>query len=152
MWLLRGRVWPPAESFPVCWEMLLLAVVCLSFFVQIWDFGAPAFLIFFLNTVSFFYLFLTAPDLHCFCKAFLWLRGAGTAPGCSSHAPPFCGSSHRGAQAPGARTQELWPTGLAALCCVESSQTRGRTGVCCSDWQRLAGRLLSTREVLCVFL
>ena len=60
MWLTRERVWPLAKSFPVCWEMFLLAVVCLSFFVQIWDFGAPAFLIFFFfNTVSFFYLFLT---------------------------------------------------------------------------------------------
>lgn len=93
MWLTRGWVWPPAESFPLCWVMFLLAIVCLSFFVQIWDFGAPGFLIcFFFFLIQFLSLFLTALDLHCFCEAFLYLGGAGTALGRSTY-PPFGGFS-----------------------------------------------------------
>ena len=64
-------------------------------------------------------------------------RGAGTALHRGARAFLYRGPSRRGAQAPDAQAQQLWPTGPAAPRHVGSSQTRARTRVPCTSRQTL---------------
>ena len=82
------------------------------------------------------YLFLVALGLRC----------------CEQGALPDCGAwdSHcGGCSCCREHAQQLWCTGLAALQCVESSQTRDQTRVPCTGWQIL--NQWTTREVSRIF-
>lgn len=92
--------------------MFLVALVCLSFFVQIWDFGAPGLFIFFLK-YSFFLLFIfDCAGSSLLLRSLSLVGGAGTAPLAALtlllSALLFCG-----ARAPGAQTQQLWLAGFS---------------------------------------
>ena len=63
------------------------------------------------------------------CEGSLQLWQAGATPHRGARASRYRGLSRRGAQAPDAQAQQLWPTGPAAPRHVGSSQTRARTRV-----------------------
>ena len=73
-------------------------------------------------------------------------RGAGTALHHGARAFLYRGPSRRGAQAPNAQAQQLWPTGPATPRHVGSSQTRARTRVPCIS--RQIPNHCATREAL----
>ena len=82
----------------------------------------------------FYYLFIYLFIFGCAgssppCKGPLQLRQAGATPHRGARASHHRGLSCRGAQAPDAQAQQLWPTGPAAPWHVGSSQTRARTRV-----------------------
>ena len=160
-WLLQWKHWLTLEldsifhhwldTFVVCVSPLsLLKAVLLNF--------QDYYYYFFFNCIATLFIYLFIYFWLCWvfgsCEGFLQLRqvgatlhrGAGTALHRCARAPHHRGPSRRGAQAPDAQAQQLWPTGPAAPRHVGSSQTRARTRVPCISRQIL--NHCATREAL----